>query len=118
MGTDLLYGIGCEQIAGLTGVHISTARRWKRTGKHPRWLAPFIAMAVEGQLAPIGNAWRGWMLRGKHLVSPEGWEFTAGEIRSIPLLHAQVRIYQGRERTHVQADWIDQRYVQPEIDAV
>jgi transposase len=35
-------GIAAERIARLTGVHLSTARRWKRTGKHPRWLAPIV----------------------------------------------------------------------------
>jgi len=113
MGTDLLCGIGAEQIAGLTGVHRSTARRWKRTGKHPRWLGPFLAMVLEGKLDPIDRAWRGWVLRGEHLVSPEGWRFTFGEIRSIPFLHAQVRTYQHRERTHLQADWIDERFTEP-----
>jgi len=112
MGTDPLYGVAAEQVASLTGVHLSTARRWKRTGKHPRWLAPFLAMALEGQLGPIAAAWRGWIVRGQHLVSPEGWQFTFGEIRSIPFLHAQVRTYQRRERTHLQADWIDERYVE------
>jgi hypothetical protein len=117
MGTDLLYGIAAEQIARLTGVHLSTARRWKRTGKHPRWLEPFVAMALNGQLGPIAGAWRGWILRGPYLVSPEGWQFTFGEIRSIPFLHAQVRTYQTRERTHLQADWIDGRYVAPAAGA-
>ncbi len=112
MGTDPLYGIAAERIARLTGVHLSTARRWKRTGKHPRWLAPFLALVLEGELAPIARAWSGWRLRDQYLISPEGWRFTFGEIRSIPFLHAQVRSYQARLRTHLQADWIDERYVE------
>ena len=53
------------------------------------------------------------MVRGKELVSPEGWCFTPGDVRSVPFLTAQVRAYQARERTHVQADWVDERYVAP-----
>jgi len=112
MGTDPLDGIGAERIAELTGVHVSTARRWKRTGKRPRWVAPFLAMAIGGELAPIAHPWRGWILRGGCLISPEGWSFQPGEIRSLPLLHAQVRTYQQQARTHLQADWIDERYVE------
>jgi Phage protein len=113
MGTDPLYGIAAERIATLTGAHISTARRWKRSGKHPRWLEPFLAMAVSGQLGPIERAWRGWVLRDQYLVSPEGWRFSFGEIRAIPFMHAQIANYQRLQRCAVQADWIERRYVDP-----
>lgn len=115
MGKDPLYGIDARRIAALTGVHLSTARRWKRTRKHPRWVAPFLAMALEGDLSPIAREWRGWILREDRLVSPEGWSFSAGEIRSVPFLRAQVRTYQQQQRTHLQADWIDERYVESDL---
>jgi hypothetical protein len=120
MGTDLLYGVGAQDLAALAGVHISTARRWKRTGKYPRKLAPLLAVLRDGQLGPISRAWRGWCIRGDRLISPEGWSFTFGEIRSIPFMQAQVSGYQSRERTHLQADWIAERYVEavaPESEA-
>lgn len=113
LGTDSLYGVPAERLVAITGAHLSTARRWKRTRRAPRWLRVLISLCVHGELEPISRTWSGWILRGKHLVSPEGWEFTPGEIRSIPFMHAQVAAYQARQRWIQQADWIEERYVNP-----
>jgi hypothetical protein len=115
LGTDTLYGIAAEQLVAITGVHLSTARRWKRRRRLPRWLQRLVSLCVFGDLGQIHRAWSGWTLREKYLVSPEGWEFTFGEIRSIPFLHAQVAAYQARQRWIQQADWVDQRYVNPAV---
>lgn len=105
-----------EVLCALTGAHLTTARRWKKTRRCPRWLQRLIRLCVEGELGAIARQWDGWSIRGKTLVSPEGWAFTPGEIRSIPFMHAQVAAYQQRQRTHLQADWIDERYVEPDAD--
>jgi hypothetical protein len=112
MRTDSLYGIPAERIAAVACVHISTARRWRRTGKAPRWARKLLAIALEGELGQFAQSWDGWNLRGKHLVSPEGWTFSFGEIRSIPLLHSQIATLKARERVALQVDWVDRRYVE------
>jgi len=118
MGTDPLYGVPVEVLRALTGAHLTTAKRWKRTRRYPRVLGLLIRLCVEGQLGAIARQWDGWSIRGNKLVSPEGWEFTPGEIRSIPFMHAQVAAYQARQRCIQQADWIEQRFVDPaEMDA-
>jgi len=105
-------------LRALTGAHLTTAKRWKRTRRYPRVLGLLIRLCVEGQLGAIARQWDGWSIRGNKLVSPEGWEFTPGEIRSIPFMHAQVAAYQARQRCIQQADWIEQRFVDPaEMDA-
>lgn len=117
MGTDPLIGVRVEELVRLTGVHLTTAKRWKRSRRIRRWLALLVQICVEGELEPIARPWRGWRIRGEHLISPEGWTFTFGEIRSIPFLHAQVSTYQQMQRTHLQADWIDERYVEADAGA-
>lgn len=110
--TESLYGIPAEHLVAYTGVHLTTARRWKRRRRVPRWLQRLVAVCHFGELGHIQRAWDGWVLREKCLMSPEGWQFTPGEIRSIPFMRAQVRTYQAQERTHLQADWIDERFVE------
>lgn len=114
MGTDPLYGVPVEVLCALTGARFATAQRWKKTRRCPRWLGLLIRLCIEGQLGAIARHWDGWIIRGKHLVSPEGWEFTPGEVRSVPFMHAQIAAYQARQRQQravQQADWIEQRYV-------
>jgi hypothetical protein len=109
-----LYGHPAESLARLTGRHMTTARRWKNLRRVPLWLATLVRVCLDGDLGPISATWRGWTVRGRHLVSPEGWEFTPGDVRSVPFLHAQVAAYQQRQRTALQADWVEERYVDPE----
>jgi Phage protein len=111
--TDWLYGVPIDVLCALTGAHLTTARRWKRTRRAPRWLRLLIQLCIEGELGAIARHWDGWSIRGKHLVSPEGWEFTPGEVRSIPFMHSQVAAYQARQRCIAQADWIDERWTDP-----
>jgi len=115
MGTDRLYGVGAEQLAEVAGVHISTARRWKRTGKYPRKINTLLALLIDGDLGPISRAWRGWRVCGDRLISPEGVAVTFGNIRAIPVMQAQIAGYHARERTHLQADWVAERYVEAAV---
>jgi len=110
-GTDWLYGVPVERLSALTGTHLSTARRWKKKRRCPRWLQRVIRLCVLGELGEIHRAWDGWVIRDQYLVSPEGWRFSFGEIRAIPFMHAQIRTYQRLQRCIQQADWIEQRYV-------
>lgn len=111
MCKESLAGIRAEQLAALGCVHLSTARRWKRTGKCPRWLERLVRVCHRGELDDIHRAWRGWRLERGELISPEGWQFSPGAVRSIPLLQTQVKTYQLERRFFQQADWIERRYV-------
>jgi hypothetical protein len=82
-------------VAGLTGrigVSAQSLKRWKRTRRVPRWAFILIAL-LAGELDQIDRAFTGWLLRNGELISPEGWRFTPGEIRSIPFLYGQVRLW-------------------------
>ncbi len=61
-------------------------------------------MILASDLGCFDPAWRGWILRGGKLISPEGWEVTAGDVMSLPLLRAQIAGYQGRERQALAMD--------------
>lgn len=108
-----LFGVPAARLARLAGVHLTTARRWKNRRRVRSWLALLVRTCLEGELEPISRTWSGWSIRGQELVSPEGWRFTPGDVRSVPFLVAQVKAYQTRERTHLQADFIERRYVEP-----
>lgn len=56
------------------------------------------AMILASDLGCFNPAWRGWKLLDRKLISPEGWEATAGDILSIPLLRAQIAAYQASLR--------------------
>lgn len=90
-----LYGIPSETIARICKVDITTARRWKR-GKTQ--MPETARMILAGDLGCFDPAFRGWSIRDGKLVSPEGWEATAGDILTIPLMRAQISAYQAKER--------------------
>ncbi len=90
-----LYGIPAETIARVCNVCITTARRWKR-GKSQ--MPETARMILAADLACFDPAFRGWSIRDGKLISPEGWEATAGDILTIPLMRAQISAYQAKER--------------------
>ncbi len=99
-----------ERLAEMTGRHPSTVRRWLRTQHFPSWLQRLERFGSDlGEVAP---PFRGWSLQRDAIVSPEGWRFTPAELRAVPFMHAQIAAYQARERTHLQVDWIEGRYVE------
>ena len=53
LGTDSLYGIGAEELVAITGAHLSTARRWKRLRRLPRWLQRVVSLCIFGDLGQI-----------------------------------------------------------------
>ena len=55
-------------------------------------------MILTGDLGAFDPAFRGWKLRGGKLISPGGWEASAGDVLSIPLLRAQISAYQASLR--------------------
>ena len=90
-----LYGIPAETIALLCKVSITTARRWK---KGRRRMPETARMILAADLGCFDPAFRGWSIRSGKLISPEGWEASAGDILTIPLMRAQISAYQAKER--------------------
>jgi hypothetical protein len=109
-------GHSAEALAELAGVHITTARRWKREGA-PAMEDRFLRILTEGDLGEIDPVWRGWNLKRGVLCGLDGFFFTPGEVMGIPFTKALLKTLQQREaherRFAVQADWIEGRYVEP-----
>jgi hypothetical protein len=108
---EFLYGYPAEELADLTGVHVATARRWKRGDALPPVADRLLRLVLTGDLGLISRAWRGWRLAAGTLVGPDGITATPGEVLAIPFVRAQVSAYQARQRFATQADWVDGRYV-------
>lgn len=89
MSHGSLYGYPAERLAQLTGSHIATARRWKRSSRAPRWLLRLVAICFEGELGEIDASWQGWRLVRGELFSPEDVGFTPGAVRAGPLFRAR-----------------------------
>jgi hypothetical protein len=103
-----LWGrISADGLAKLTGAHITTARRWKRLPALPTWLCRLVRVLVDGELAEIDQAWDGWRIVAGELIAPEGWAFTAGEIRALPFMRQQLAHLQALQRIPAQADLVD-----------
>jgi|SRR6185437_6100239 len=89
------YGIPAETIALLCQVHIRTAARWK-SGKTQ--MPETARMILAADLGCFDSEFRGWSIRDRKLISPEGWEASAGDILTIPLMRLQISAYQAKER--------------------
>jgi Phage protein len=105
-----------EHLAALTYASLPTVRRWKRRGRAPRLVVEFLKMLESGPLGMASRAWDGWIIRRDKLVSPDGWEFEPGEVKSIPLRRQQLSEYERQERLRALRDQEQrQRHPQPEI---
>ena len=99
-----LFGISDLALAQAAGVHLDTARRWKRRGRVPAPLAPFIRMKLEGDLAALDRDWCGWKLHAGDLWSPEGYAFAPGDLRALPYLRALHQELLNRSREQRQLE--------------
>jgi hypothetical protein len=55
-------------------------------------------MLLRGDLGCLDPAWRGWIVRGGQLISPENWVATPGDVLSIQLTQAQLSTYRTENR--------------------
>lgn len=101
-----IWGISAEKIAGWTGVHITTARRWKRGESPPKAALEIIQIRDTGELGVVDKAWAGWRLIDGMLYSPEQMEFTPADVRAGPFWRQLARSYQVRQRLPQQSDWV------------
>jgi hypothetical protein len=92
---DPLYGRNTTEIARVCGVTVKTAQRWKSGATNPPRTSLMILAADLGCFDP---EFAGWTIRRGKLCSPEGWEATAQDVLSLPLLRARIATYQAEER--------------------
>lgn len=92
---DELYGIPIKEIARRCAVSEKTASRWKTGTACPPQTALWI---LTGDLGYFAKEWRGWIIRGENLVSPENWCITVNDVLASPLLRSQLAVYQAENR--------------------
>lgn len=83
------YGYPVEEIMRVCVVGKATAKHYKR-GKRlpsPQAARPW-ELHIQGRT--LGADWDGFRVHRGELVDPDGLVYTAGEIATIPLLHAQI----------------------------
>lgn len=102
--TDFCLHLGytAQDIADLTGISSSTARRWLRSNTHPRWLLPFLWSCYGGILAA---GFEGWRCFDKKICSPSmryaiGYRQIEEYTFHLDLLHQ----YQSKDRRHKKTD--------------
>jgi hypothetical protein len=117
--TAITYGVNAEQLANLTGVHITTARRWKRGEQPlPPPVAKLLSIVPTGELGGVDAAWRGWCLRGGELYAPDlAADFKPGDVLAIPFVRAQLREHQREQRFPRQADAFSERFAPVPVNA-
>lgn len=76
------HGLSSEQLAELTGVHVTTARRWMREKGAPAAICRALAVLRFGRLAALDPQWSGWIIRDGRLWSPENDDWSPGEVRA------------------------------------
>jgi hypothetical protein len=100
-------------------VHISTARRWKRCENDaPESAIRLVEIFENRALEVFDPAWSGWRIANGKLVSPEGLEFTSGDVLAIMFQSQLIAEYRAEQRFALQADWIAERWIIPAPEAV
>lgn len=66
------------------GIPERTARRWVAARRIPEPWRRWFAVALQGDLGTAWPDWRGWKMDAGALYSPEGWQFSRGELCALP----------------------------------
>lgn len=90
-----LFRWSFNEIAQMCGVSLKTASRWKSGQAVPPRSA---IMLLSRDLGIFDPAWKGWVIKGNELVSPENWIATVGDVLSIQLTQAQLSAYRSENR--------------------
>ncbi len=114
---DLLCGVTAEQLAEMTGVDLTTARRWKRTAKVPEPARRLLALHITGDLSALSPLWESWTLRNGRLHGPDGFSFEPREILALPFVQRLVSSYQAEQRCERQGDWISGKWESQRVEA-
>lgn len=73
-----------DACARLCGVTVSTVQRWIAANRAPAAVARLLSLYAGSMAALPGcEAWQGWRVVAGSLWSPEGTEFTPGDLRAL-----------------------------------
>lgn len=84
-----------KDIQRICKVSLKTAQRWKAGQAVPPRTAILLLSRDLGIFDP---AWKGWIIKGNQIVSPENWIATVGDVLSIQLTQAQLSAYRTENR--------------------
>lgn len=107
-----LFFYQAKEIAQVCGVDISTARKWKRGASRP---PPSALKLLSGDLGVFSAHWKGWVVRGTELISPEGWTTSRGDALSVPLLHGQIAALRTELRRAKEVLAMEEQPAPPEV---
>jgi Phage protein len=93
---SLLDELSNEELAKLTGAHITSVRRWRRRGSLPKPISKLLEFVAQNRLDHWG--WKGWVFQDGKLTSPDGLAVTSGEVQAIQLHQQQLAHYQAQDR--------------------
>lgn len=88
-------GFPISEIARLCRVSLKTAQRWKAGTTCP---PSYALLILRADLGALSSDWAGWTIRKGLLVSPEGFEVSAADVRSYPFMRMQISTYQTENR--------------------
>lgn len=91
MQYESLSAIPVRHLVEICHIDITTARRWRRgSNLPPPYVLDFVNAKLTADLSFLDPAWRGWVLRKGHLISPEGWEMSMSDVLASRLHEAQL----------------------------
>lgn len=74
-----------EALARLTRSSARTVRRWRASGLMPRWAFDLLTLLLYRPLGMLADDWEGWHLKTGVIEAPNGYQFTPGELMTIPM---------------------------------
>jgi hypothetical protein len=82
---SIFYSYPPEAIAAWCGITLATAKLYKSGRRKPsRTVLRMFTLHREESV--LGSAWKGWRIRGKCIVDPEGNETTQAQLRAYWLI--------------------------------
>jgi hypothetical protein len=86
-----LSQIPIKELVRICHIDVTTARRWHRgSNLPPAYVLDYLNAILLGDLGFLDPAWRGWVLRHGHLISPESWELSMSDVLASRLHEAQL----------------------------
>lgn len=99
MQYESLSAIPVRHLVEICHIDITTARRWRRgSNLPPAYVLDFVNAKLTADLSFLDPAWRGWVLRKGHLISPEGWEMSMSDVLASRLHEAQLAAWRTEVR--------------------
>jgi hypothetical protein len=115
-----LSEISVKDLVAICHIDITTARRWRRgSNLPPEYILDFVNAKLLGDLGFLDPAWRGWVLRHGHLISPENWSMSMSDVLASRLHEAQLaawRLEVNKMRADLANALVNRLEEQPTVD--